>query len=1283
MNSHDGSIDANEATRLLKHILRVGKAYEPPTAGDAEMTTNGSMEASASGQVETASNAGGENLLDSLFRNTQPQDQHQSIHLSENEEDVSVDVFGQEVHVVVSPPHDSTSSSNRVKIKNIVDYGWELKYNLGKHVCVHVSGTYLAYAIRAATSPSGAVRVLNHKTGERTLVKGLRGLVQDMGFAWLSSRILLAIVDEYGTLYVYEIDDESGSLTPTLLLQVERPVNEKPSEYRRVVWCSYVPDGGIRAGDSDEDASKLLVVTNLEEAEVWNVGTVVREYGCGILTPEKVSVGLQRMLEHTMPITDVAFSPDGTALATASSDGEVGFFQVYTQEAMIPKCLHRWVPHKKKPISCLFFLDNVKSCSPDTQFWRFALTGAEHNTELKLWSCMTWACLQTIRFFVAPDDPGQLPAFKAEIDPSASYLVLSDIHRKVVYVAQLQIDEQYKEGRLVSLAQFPVILPVLSFTVVEAVRCRFKPSTDTEHVDRLDAEHQAADGEEEVRGSEKRHEGTLVRLFWMNTKSLQACHIVYPTAVASSAASIRTLSQHSLVSGCTDHLSELGLDAEEAEKSKEEEYFPDKAVSEDTRDPTPSDFSTAEVLLTPSDFTSPSHVTILTSTNAAAGPLVVTPCTLTPANHSGDSDSATSLSEETPDGMPLLESIPLLEAMTAETPLLAETRPCQSGEDDGPAAGEPEPPREVAKSTQRPSSQQSTTSTSSHEVADILAPSERLANASHSTEEEEELDLGLDYDSAAEELQPIGGHSEGGGALLAPPVEVPLVSACDETYVEESSQGKGDGAWPELPSSTEAYAAVASGLAPVLPPVPPPVPVEELQLLATQQLEQTSALAQSLAALASQVQRMSEQHSQTDDLLSSLVAENRATRAALTRFEATMAQLSSEQRISAEKQANAVVQHLSSSLSASLDKSISREMKTSVVPVVCQTMDGMCSEVSKRLEATEVTVKDSVSKMTKSKALIEAVSQATSIAVQPHVTANCREILQNTLIPTVEHLCQNLFLRLNESFSRGTREFVHQVQVYLEKKSKERVDEMTKNVRQSVERHLQSSERYMQASVRNLQESLAIPDLQGPMERAVHEAVQGLGAAVHQSLAGQQEQLLAALKEELRETLKESVAQAAAEGATVRSQMATPVPMADPQLLQQQIGLLVRQGHYNTAFQQALSVADLSVVVATCEMVSPSSLFDASPCPLQQPVLLSLIQQLCADLAANTDLKLRYLEEAVLSLDREYPVTKEHVKAILTLLCQKLNKFLVTQPKHQLARNVKRLLMVSQSLLTS
>lgn len=58
----------------------------------------------------------------------------------------------------------------------------------------------------------------------------------------------------------------------------------------------------------------------------------------------------------------------------------------------------------------------------------------------------------------------------------------------------------------------------------------------------------------------------------------------------------------------------------------------------------------------------------------------------------------------------------------------------------------------------------------------------------------------------------------------------------------------------------------------------------------------------------------------------------------------------------------------------------------------------------------------------------------------------------------------------------------------------------------------------------------------------------------------------------MRGALKETAAMAVAEGAAARSQVATPVPLADPQMLQQQISQLVRQGHYNTAFQQVFSI---------------------------------------------------------------------------------------------------------------
>lgn len=56
---------------------------------------------------------------------------------------------------------------------------------------------------------------------------------------------------------------------------------------------------------------------------------------------------------------------------------------------------------------------------------------------------------------------------------------------------------------------------------------------------------------------------------------------------------------------------------------------------------------------------------------------------------------------------------------------------------------------------------------------------------------------------------------------------------------------------------------------------------------------------------------------------------------------------------------------------------------------------------------------------------------------------------------------------------------------------------------------------------------------------------------------------------------------------------------------------------------QALTAADLNLVLYVCETVDPAQVFGQPPCPLSQPVLLSLIQQLASDLGTRTDLKLR------------------------------------------------------------
>ena len=49
------------------------------------------------------------------------------------------------------------------------------------------------------------------------------------------------------------------------------------------------------------------------------------------------------------------------------------------------------------------------------------------------------------------------------------------------------------------------------------------------------------------------------------------------------------------------------------------------------------------------------------------------------------------------------------------------------------------------------------------------------------------------------------------------------------------------------------------------------------------------------------------------------------------------------------------------------------------------------------------------------------------------------------------------------------------------------------------------------------------------------------------------------------------------------------------------------------------------MVVFVCETVNPAQIFNQIPCPLEQPVLLSLIQQLSADIGNNTELKHKYV----------------------------------------------------------
>ena len=62
---------------------------------------------------------------------------------------------------------------------------------------------------------------------------------------------------------------------------------------------------------------------------------------------------------------------------------------------------------------------------------------------------------------------------------------------------------------------------------------------------------------------------------------------------------------------------------------------------------------------------------------------------------------------------------------------------------------------------------------------------------------------------------------------------------------------------------------------------------------------------------------------------------------------------------------------------------------------------------------------------------------------------------------------------------------------------------------------------------------------------------------------------------------------------------------------------------YHSAFEAALTAADLSLVLFVCQKVDPDDLFPKNGSALSQPILLSLIQQLSVDLTNDTSTKVK------------------------------------------------------------
>ncbi|NXX49032.1 EDC4 protein, partial [Tricholaema leucomelas] len=311
-----------------------------------------------------------------------------------------------------------------------------------------------------------------------------------------------------------------------------------------------------------------------------------------------------------------------------------------------------------------------------------------------------------------------------------------------------------------------------------------------------------------------------------------------------------------------------------------------------------------------------------------------------------------------------------------------------------------------------------------------------------------------------------------------------------------------------------------------------------------------------------------------------------------------------------------LTQSLSTALYNRLERTIREELKKTIPQCISKSMDPVAGQlnnnVAAKLTAVEGTLKESITKLVKSKNLTDSIVRATADTLQGPIQAAYRESFQSVVLPAFEKSCQAMFQQINDTFKQGTQEYIQQLETHLKNK---RLREQ--EARDPVLNQLRQLAGSLQSTTEQLASSVAASvhtELQHQLHIIVGNMQETILAQVQRVIKGE---VSLAMKEQ-QAAVTSSIVQA------MRSAAGTPIPSTHLDFQSQQTHILqmLQQGHLNQAFQQALTAADLNLVLYVCETVDTQQVFGQQPCPLSQPVLLSLIQQLSSDLGTRTELKL-------------------------------------------------------------
>ncbi|KAH8319040.1 hypothetical protein KR067_005765 [Drosophila pandora] len=1227
-----------------------------------------------------------------------------------------------------------TRGSSKVKLKNIVDYKWERKYYYPGHlVAVHRDGKHLAYAINVnnkATGMEGMVRVCNISTSMRALIKGMSGEVLDLQFAHTDRERILAVID-VSSLFVYKVDLIEGNLLCNLVLKVEDPIANYTPEYDMVSWCPYVcSSNSTAAHHEDDDENQLLIWSRSSQFQCFHVKMIFSEHGRGKIQPAALETGYLKIEEDTL-ITCAALSPDGTTVAAACADGLVRFYQIYLFDVRNHRCLHEWKPHDGKKVSSLFFLDNINK-PVEEAYWQHVITTSDANTEIKLWNCTLWECLQTINLEASIPSPVQQGFFIAGIDRSANYLVLSSIDCLAVYVLQIastgrsdsgDSDGEAGEGkRIHNIAEFKLSSGILSFSIVNATMRRVKSSIES---------YYPFEEPEDFDEDNNSTYALVLHMFVVQAKSLQECQIIYqPCMAAAENAERRSLSSSKRSETPDDNLvikqdsespgSGNALDTLFAKSAKRASTSSSSAVvavaaaaaaapsailqeavanKEAAKSESPQ-FGSAYPqvnLMTPDAFSA-------SGTSTATAVVVATTTTSATADGSSTGGATTESIDSA-----VLNTLRMLATVTAKTDnsntnllnlmnnTLIEDREQQKMKKlearKNFIAIDRNPERNLAENLA------SGGSSPSREVQEIMATQEdvdsyeaELENLEDDDDDDEELanssplleavdgtwpmvklplTNSAELQNAAQIMSQVVQNTNngnvpptlGGGSINSGNGNTSAIvgnntnnntastlntsnSSSDNTAISGAAEGSnGNG---ELSSKIEQLIDLVKAQSKQINKLEQEVSnlqQQQQQILMVQPTKPDASLEpknvnQLAYKIEMQLSKLMEQY---------LKRYENEHKKKLNEFLAARETQNRELRDSVLQVLNQyVMNHFTDIVGNVLNMELQRQILPRVNAKMDQLQAQMQVEIVQKLSVFDKTVKENIAQVCKSKTFLDAFGKSVLIGVQASLQTAFIESMSSTLIPAYEKSSQNMFKQLHDAFSVGIKDFMVQFNTYLQHMpqphavgaNSEELNNKLGMLKQLVESSLHKHRTELTDAM--LETQREVKSLEILLARQVQETIRA----------------------ELRKHME-------TQNMAMRSQAATPAPTYD---LRDSIKQLLLAGQINKAFHQALLANDLSLVEFTLRHTDSNQAFAPEGCRLEQKVLLSLIQQISADMSNHNELKQKYLNEALLAINMADPITREHAPKVLSELYRNCQLFIKNCPKSSQFSNV-RLLM--------